>query len=37
MHRNTEALKQWELPGSKLEEGASPEQTVIKGLKEDWT
>lgn len=35
MHRNTEELKQWELPGGKLEENESPEQAAIRELKEE--
>lgn len=35
MHRNTDTLKQWELPGGKLEENESPEQAAIRELKEE--
>ena len=35
IHRNTEKLKQWELPGGKLEKEELPEQAAIRELKEE--
>lgn len=35
IHRNTEELKQWELPGGKLEKNEVPEQTAIRELEEE--
>lgn len=35
IHRNTNELKQWELPGGKLEKEESPEEAVIRELKEE--
>lgn len=35
MHRNTKDLKQWELPGGKLEKDESPEQAATRELKEE--
>ena len=35
IHRNTPELKQWELPGGKLEKDELPEQTAIRELREE--
>ena len=35
IHRNTPELKQWELPGGKLEKGELPEQAAERELKEE--
>lgn len=35
IHRNTHELKQWELPGGKLEKKEPPEKAVVRELKEE--
>ena len=35
IHRNTYNREQWELPGGKIEENESPEETAIRELKEE--
>lgn len=35
LHRNTERYCQWEVPGGKIEEGETPEQTATREVKEE--
>lgn len=35
LHRKTDELTQWEIPGGKLEPGEEPEQTAVRELREE--